>query len=81
ALLINNLCAVPPLEMTVIANALLSSPLCRRVRLIIGPAPMMTALNMNGFSLALIRLDAVREAALTAAVEPHAWMPAVERHE
>ncbi len=81
ALLINNLGAVPPLEMTVIANAVLSSPLGRRVRLIIGPAPMMTALNMNGFSLSLIRLDAAREAALTAAVEPHAWMPAVERHE
>ncbi|ANP86088.1 dihydroxyacetone kinase subunit DhaK [Rhizobium leguminosarum] len=80
-LLINNLGAVPPLEMTVIANAVLSSPLGHRLRLIIGPAPMMTALNMNGFSLSLIRLDAVREAALTAAVEPHAWMPAVERHE
>ncbi|MBB3918247.1 dihydroxyacetone kinase subunit DhaK [Rhizobium fabae] len=81
ALLINNLGAVPPLEMTVIANAVLSSPLGRRIRLIIGPAPMMTALNMNGFSLSLIRLDDAREAALTAAVEPHAWMPAVERHE
>ncbi|MFS2179377.1 dihydroxyacetone kinase subunit DhaK [Rhizobium pisi] len=80
ALLINNLGAVPPLEMTVIANAVLS-PLGRRIRLIIGPAPMMTALNMNGFSLSLIRLDAARETALTAAVEPHAWMPAVERHE
>ncbi|MBY5833418.1 dihydroxyacetone kinase subunit DhaK [Rhizobium ruizarguesonis] len=81
ALLINNLGAVPPLEMTVIANVVLSSPLADRIRLIIGPAPMMTALNMNGFSLSLIRLDAVREAALTAVVEPHAWMPAVERHE
>lgn len=81
ALLVNNLGAVPPLEMAVIANAVLSSRLGRHVRLIIGPAPMMTALNMNGFSLSLIRLDDVREAALTAAVEPHAWMPAVERHE
>lgn len=81
ALLINNLGAVPPLEMTVIAKTVLSSPLGRHIRLIVGPAPMMTALNMNGFSLSLIRLDATREAALTAAVEPHAWMPAVERHE
>ncbi|MGK9051751.1 dihydroxyacetone kinase subunit DhaK [Neorhizobium petrolearium] len=81
ALLINNLGAVPPLEMSVIANAVLSSPLSRCVRLIIGPAPMMTALNMNGFSLSLIRLDASREAALTAAVGPHAWPPAIERHE
>ncbi|ANM11015.1 MULTISPECIES: dihydroxyacetone kinase subunit DhaK [unclassified Rhizobium] len=81
ALLINNLGAVPPLEMAVIAHAVLSSPLGRRTRLIIGPAPVMTALNMNGFSLSLIPLDAERKAALTADVEPHAWMPAVERHE
>ena len=81
ALLINNLGAVPPLEMGVIANAVLSSPIAGRVRLIIGPAPMMTALNMNGFSLSLIRLDAAREAALKAAVAPHAWPPATERHE
>ncbi|QWW70915.1 dihydroxyacetone kinase subunit DhaK [Rhizobium sp. WYJ-E13] len=81
ALLINNLGAVPPLEMGVIANAVLSSQIANRVRLIIGPAPMMTALNMNGFSLSLIRLDADREAALRATVEPHAWPPAAERHE
>ncbi|MDP9811104.1 dihydroxyacetone kinase [Rhizobium tibeticum] len=81
ALLINNLGAVPPLEMGVIANAVLSSPLAGRVRLVIGPGPMMTALNMNGFSLSLIRLDAAREAALKAAVEPHAWVPATELHE
>ena len=81
ALLINNLGAVPPLEMGVIANAVLSSSLSGRVRLIIGPGPMMTALNMNGFSLSLIRLDAAREAALKAAVQPHAWPPATERHE
>ncbi|MGZ9720264.1 dihydroxyacetone kinase subunit DhaK [Rhizobium miluonense] len=81
ALLINNLGAVPPLEMGVIANAVLSSPLSGRVRLIIGPGPMMTALNMNGFSLSLIRVDAAREAALKAAVQPHAWPPATERHE
>jgi len=81
ALLINNLGAVPPLEMGVIANAVLSSPVTGRVRLIVGPAPMMTALNMNGFSLSLIRLDAAREAALKSAVGPHAWPPVAERHE
>ncbi|WP_087002167.1 dihydroxyacetone kinase subunit DhaK [Rhizobium sullae] len=81
ALLINNLGAVPPLEMGVIANAVLSSSLSRRVKLIIGPASMMTALNMNGFSLSLIRLDGAREAALMTVVEPHAWVPAVEHHE
>lgn len=76
ALLINNLGSVPPLEMALVANAMLASPLAARVTLAIGPGPLMTALNMNGFSLSLIRLDAAREAALRAPVAPHAWMPA-----
>ncbi|RUV38706.1 dihydroxyacetone kinase subunit DhaK [Mesorhizobium sp. M7A.F.Ca.MR.148.00.0.0] len=76
ALLINNLGSVPPLEMSVVANAVLASPLAKTIKLTIGPGPLMTALNMNGFSLSLIRLDAARETALQAPVGPHAWMPA-----
>ncbi|MBZ9739594.1 MULTISPECIES: dihydroxyacetone kinase subunit DhaK [unclassified Mesorhizobium] len=76
ALLINNLGSVPPLEMSLVANAVLASPLARTVKLVIGPGPLMTALNMNGFSLSLIKLHAAREAALLAPVGPHAWMPA-----
>ncbi|WP_214472425.1 dihydroxyacetone kinase subunit DhaK [Mesorhizobium sp. dw_380] len=76
ALLINNLGSVPPLEMSVIANAVLASPLAKAIKLTIGPGPLMTALNMNGFSLSLIRLDAARETALLAPVGPYAWMPA-----
>ncbi len=77
ALLINNLGAVPPVEMSLIANAVLSSPFASRVALTVGPGPLMTALNMNGFSLSLIRLDAERQKALLAPVAPHAWLPAV----
>lgn len=77
ALLINNLGAVPPLEMSLIADTVLRSPLGGRVKLVIGPAALMTALNMNGFSLSLLRLDAGREAALASAVEPLSWRPAV----
>ena len=76
ALLINNLGSVPPLEMSLIANAVLSSALGKAVALTVGPGHLMTALNMNGFSLSLIRLDAEREAALLAPVGPHAWLPA-----
>ncbi|OBQ67670.1 dihydroxyacetone kinase subunit DhaK [Mesorhizobium erdmanii] len=76
ALLINNLGSVTPLEMSLIANAVLASPLAKTIKLVIGPGSLMTALNMNGFSLSLIRLDAAREAALMAPVGPHAWMPA-----
>ncbi|UXN62081.1 dihydroxyacetone kinase subunit DhaK [Phyllobacterium zundukense] len=80
ALLINNLGAVPPLEMSLIAHDVLASSLADRVKLVIGPSPMMTALNMNGFSLSLIRLDAERETALVSPVDPHAWAPPVLRH-
>ncbi|SOC36079.1 dihydroxyacetone kinase [Rhizobium subbaraonis] len=80
ALLINNLGAVPPLEMGLIAKAVLDSSLADRVDLILGPAPLMTALNMNGFSLSLIALDEARAAALTAPVAPRAWVEPVRRH-
>jgi dihydroxyacetone kinase len=62
--------------MSLVANAVLASPLAKTVKLTIGPGPLMTALNMNGFSLSLIKLDAEREAALLAPVGPHAWPPA-----
>ena len=37
------------------------------MKLVIGPQALMTALNMNGFSLSLLRLDSSREAALASA--------------
>ncbi len=73
ALILNNLGAVPPIEMGVIAYEVLRSDLGKRVKLILGPGPYMTALNMNGFSLSLIKLDPAREAALTAPAAPPAW--------
>lgn len=80
ALLINNLGAVPPLEMALVTRAVLASPLAKNVSLTVGPAPLMTALNMNGFSLSLMKLTDAREKALNAAVAPHAWTPATARH-
>jgi triose/dihydroxyacetone kinase / FAD-AMP lyase (cyclizing) len=77
ALILNNLGAVPPIEMGVVAHEVLRSALGARVRLLLGPGPFMTALNMNGFSLSLLRLDPAREAALSAPVAPPAW-PAMQ---
>ncbi len=77
ALLINNLGAVPPLEMSLVADTVLRSPLGAPVRMVIGPAALMTALNMNGFSLSLLRLDGARVQALGSPVEPLAWRPSV----
>lgn len=73
ALIVNNLGAVPPLEMGVIAHDVLRSALAPRIGLILGPGAFMTALNMNGFSLSLMRLDPARTEALRSAVAPEAW--------
>lgn len=78
ALIINNLGAVPALEMGVIANEVLRSSLAPRIRCLVGPGSFMTALNMNGFSLSLLRLDETRAEALAAPVAPMAW-PGVSR--
>jgi dihydroxyacetone kinase len=77
AVLINNLGAVPAIEMLVIAHDLLGSRIADRIEWVIGPAPMMTSLDMNGFSLSLLKLDDVRREALLAACEAPAWPGAV----
>lgn len=79
AALINDLGAVPPIEMALVANELLGSPLAGQLDLVVGPAPVMTSLDMNGFSLSLLRLDldARRHAALVEPCEPLAWPGAV----
>jgi ATP-dependent dihydroxyacetone kinase len=71
--LLNNLGSTTPLEMSVLAEELARSPLGARIKWLIGPAPLMTSLNMHGFSLSLLPVDEARVAALTAPVGPHAW--------
>ena len=73
AALLNNLGGTTPLEMAILTEALALSPLGARIKWIIGPAPMMTALDMHGFSLSLLPVDAATVAALAAPVAPHAW--------
>jgi dihydroxyacetone kinase len=77
AAIINNLGAVPPLEMAVIADELLASRLAGQIELVVGPAPLMTSLDMNGFSLSLLRLDDLRREALLGACDVRAWPGAV----
>lgn len=73
AALINNLGAVPAIEMSVIAHELLRSPLKEQLALVIGPAPLMTSLDMNGFSLSLLKLDDTRREALESPCAPVSW--------
>lgn len=76
-LMVNNLGAVPPMEMSLIVNELMSTPLMDRVDYLFGPGPLMTALNMNGFSLSLVALNPESTLAMLAEVDPIAWLPAV----
>lgn len=62
--LLNNLGSTTPLEMAVLAHALTSSDKAKTVTAMIGPAPLMTSLDMHGFSVSLLPLTADRTAAL-----------------
>ncbi len=73
ALLLNNLGSATPLEMGVIANELLSGPHGKKIKLVVGPAPLMTSLDMHGLSASLLPLTADFETALVAPVGPQAW--------
>jgi len=71
--LLNNLGSATPLEMSVLAEELVRSRIGGRIRAIVGPAAMMTSLDMQGFSVSLLPATPEDEAALAAPVAPHAW--------
>ncbi|MCJ2143081.1 dihydroxyacetone kinase subunit DhaK [Methylobacterium sp. E-066] len=77
ALLVNNLGSATALEMQVLTQAVLATDLGQRVRLLLGPAPLMTALDMHGASLSILPLDDELEAALLAPVPLPTWPGAV----
>ncbi|MDR3376914.1 MAG: dihydroxyacetone kinase subunit DhaK [Ancalomicrobiaceae bacterium] len=76
AMILNNLGGVPNLEMAVLTNDVLGSGVGRQTELLVGPAPLMTALDMRGFSISVIPLDHDTRNALLAPTEAPAW-PAV----
>lgn len=71
--LLNNLGGATPLEMSILAEELLASPLAGRISHLVGPGALMTSLDMRGFSVSLLPLDDARCAALAAPVAPAAW--------
>ncbi|ABY29436.1 dihydroxyacetone kinase subunit DhaK [Methylorubrum extorquens] len=73
ALLVNSLGSTTALEMAVLTKAVLATDLGRRVRLLLGPSPVMTALDMHGASLSFLALDEVLEAALLSETPVTAW--------
>ncbi len=73
AVLLNNLGSATPLEMSILAEELVKSSIGQHISHLIGPAPMMTSLDMHGFSISLLPLEGQALANLTAKVAPHAW--------
>ena len=71
--LLNNLGGTTPLEMSVLAEELARSRIGEQVRWLVGPAPMMTSLDMQGFSISLLPVSKADETALQAPVAPWAW--------
>ncbi|MCC8943999.1 dihydroxyacetone kinase subunit DhaK [Bradyrhizobium sp. Arg62] len=73
AALLNNLGSTTALEMSVLAQELRQSALGPAVSHIVGPASMMTALDMHGFSLTLYSLSAEDEKLLTTETPLRSW--------
>ncbi|MGL4321649.1 MAG: dihydroxyacetone kinase subunit DhaK [Paracoccaceae bacterium] len=71
--LLNNLGGTTGLEMSILANELRNSSIGTAISHIIGPALMMTALDMHGFSLTLYALDDTDADLLAAEVQVQSW--------
>ncbi len=79
ALLINNLGSTTPLEMHLLANEVLKGRHGKKIKLVCGPANLVTSLDMHGFSLSLLPLTPEFENALKSPASPLVW-PGVKSH-
>jgi len=68
--IVNNLGSTTPLEMSVLTHALTGSGLAQHL---IGPAQLMTSLDMHGFSVSIMEVTADEKAALAEPVPLAAW--------
>ena len=71
--ILNNLGGTTSLEMAVLELELTRSRIASQIRWLIGPAAMMTSLDMQGFSVSLYPATREDEVALQAPVAPWAW--------
>ncbi len=71
--LLNNLGGTSALEMSVLAHELITSALGARIKYIVGPAAMMTSLDMQGVSISVYPLSVGDEVALCSETGLSAW--------
>lgn len=79
ALLVNNLGSTTALEMNLLANEVLASRHGAKVKLVLGPATLVSSLDMHGFSLSLLPLTPDFEMALLSPASALVW-PKVRTH-
>jgi len=78
--MLNNLGGTTVLEMSVLANELVQSCIGKNLKFIVGPAAMMTSLDMHGFSISLYPANSEEIALLQAPCASSAWPGCVEMH-
>jgi ATP-dependent dihydroxyacetone kinase len=71
--LLNNLGSATLLEMSVLAKELAQSRIGKHISHLVGPASMMTSLDMHGFSVSLLPLTDFTLQALQVDAAPAAW--------
>lgn len=71
--LLNNLGGASALEMSVLLHELIQSSIGAKISHIVGPAAMMTSLDMRGFSISVYAADDVELGALRKATPLAAW--------
>jgi dihydroxyacetone kinase len=71
--LINNLGGTSSVEMSVLTHELFNSSIGKHISHAIGPAPMMTSLDMHGFSVTVYPVEQADLASLAAPVSVPAW--------
>ncbi len=71
--LINNLGGATELEMSILTKELFKSKVASQLKFVIGPAAMMTALDMCGFSITVYPLEKSDEKLLQQTCSPASW--------
>ena len=71
--LVNNLGGASVIEMLVLLRELANSAIAGRIGYVVGPAAMMTSLDMRGFSVSVYPADQADLEALQALCAPAAW--------
>ncbi|MEM9228295.1 MAG: dihydroxyacetone kinase subunit DhaK [Pseudomonadota bacterium] len=71
--LLNNLGSTTPLEMSILTEELFRADTAGHIELVVGPAQMMTSLDMHGFSVTVLPVNPAHRELLTRPAPMPAW--------